>query len=90
MEENNVVDNRTENEVKIEYKTPNFRYLVVEYCFTDDSYSGDKHILGSYDTLGKARYEAGKYIRDNKKELMRKYRSWNVQVQKDRIYFSNI
>lgn len=63
------------------------RFLVVEYCFEDDSFSGVKNILGSYETISEARNAAGWYIKRNVKKKRAKYRDWVVRVQADRIYF---
>lgn len=64
-----------------------YRYLVVEYIFEDDSFQGRKNILGSYDTIGKARAAAGWYIKRNVKRMRKKYRDWTVDVQRERIFF---
>lgn len=64
-----------------------YRWLVVEYCYKDDSYYGEKHVLGAYPTVGLARKAAGKYIEDNVKKMKKRYRFWNVRVQKDRVFY---
>ena len=64
-----------------------YRYLVVEYCFEDDSYVGKKNVVGSYATLKEARVAAGQYIKQNVKKMRTKYRDWIVDVQKERIFF---
>ena len=64
-----------------------FRYLVVEYCFEDDSTEGRRNVLGSYKTLGEARIAAGWYIKRNVKRMRKKYRDWVVHVQKERVFF---
>lgn len=63
------------------------RYLVIEYCFKDDEWQGSKHILGSYEDIGTARLEAGKYISANVKKMRKRYRCWQVEVQRELIYF---
>lgn len=65
----------------------NYRFLVVEYCFEDDSTVGRKNILGSYPTPREARIAAGWYIKRNVKRMKKKYRDWIVDVQKERIFF---
>lgn len=65
----------------------NYRYLVIEYCFEDDSTIGKKNILGSYETIGDARIAAGWYIKRNVKRMKKKYRDWVVDVQRERIFF---
>ena len=64
-----------------------YRYLVVEYCFEDDSWRGEKRILGAYPDIKSARVDAGKYIKENVKKMKAKYRHWQVDVQKERMYF---
>lgn len=64
-----------------------YRYLVVEYCFEDDSWKGEKHILGAYPDIKSARVDAGKYIKEHVKKMKAKYRYWQVDVQKERMYF---
>lgn len=64
-----------------------YRYLVVEYCFEDDAWQGEKHVLGSYEDLKSARIDAGKYIKANVAKMKKKYRHWAVDVQKDRLYY---
>ena len=65
----------------------NVRYVVVEYCFEDDSAFGERHILGSYQSIGDARIAAGWYIKRNVARMRKKYREWNVRVQKERIFY---
>lgn len=64
-----------------------YRYLVIEYCFDDDSTVGRKNVLGSYETMREARIAAGWYIKRNVKRMRAKYRDWSVHVQKERIFF---
>ena len=64
-----------------------YRYLVVEYYFEDDSAVGRKNILGSYATMKEARVAAGGYIKRNVKTKRAKYRCWQVDVQRERIFF---
>ena len=52
----------------------NVRYVVVEYCFEDDSAFGERHILGSYQSIGDARIAAGWYIKRNVARMRKKYR----------------
>lgn len=66
---------------------PLYRYLIVEYCFKDDSTNGEKHILGSYPTIGMARLNAGIYIKDNAKRMKKRYRFWQVKVQREKVFF---
>lgn len=63
------------------------RFLVVEYCFEDDSHIGTKHVLGSYQTMKEARIAAGWYIKRNVKKKREKYRDWHVDVIRERIFF---
>lgn len=63
------------------------RYLVVEYCFTDDSYEGERHDLGSYPTMFEARKAAGEYIKSNVKKMRKKYRQWTVRVHCERVFW---
>lgn len=65
----------------------NIRYVVVEYCFEDESSYGERHVLGCYQDLGEARVAAGWYIKRNVKRMRKKYREWNVRVQKERIFY---
>lgn len=64
-----------------------FRFVVVEYCFEDDSCFGSKNVLGAYETLGGARAAAGAYIKRNVKSKRKKYRDWKVDVRPELIYF---
>lgn len=73
---------QTANNSKIQY-----RFLVVEYCFDDDSHFGKKNILGSYSDLGEARKAAGEYIKRNVSKMKKKYRCWQVDVIRERIFF---
>lgn len=70
-----------------EQKFRNIRYVVVEYCFKDESAWGESHILGCYPTVGEARIAAGWYIKRNVKRMRKKYREWIVRVQKERIFY---
>ncbi len=65
-----------------------YRYLVVEYCFEDDSTVGKKNVLGSYKTIQEARSAAGWYIKRNVKRKREQYRDWVVRVQKEAVYFN--
>lgn len=64
-----------------------FRYVVVEYCFADDSTTGEKHELGAYPSKYEARKAAGQYIKDNVKRMKKRYRHWQVEVHKERIFW---
>ena len=64
-----------------------YRFLVVEYCFEDDDWQGKKNVLGSYESIGEARKAAGEYIKRNVKKKKAKYRHWNVDVQRELVYF---
>lgn len=64
-----------------------YRYVVVEYCFDDDSHFGRKNILGSYQSMADARKAAGWYIKRNVKAMRKKYRDWRVDVIKELVYF---
>lgn len=93
-EENNVVATASENKVEVsdnivsvDRPRPVYRFLVVEYCYKDDSHYGEKHVLGAYPDYRSARIAAGSYITDNVKKMKRKYRLWDVKIQKDRVYF---
>ena len=63
------------------------RFLVVEYCYKDGSDYGEKHVLGAYPDGRQARKAAGEYIRDNVKKMKKKYRVWEIRVQKDRAFY---
>lgn len=65
----------------------NYRYVVFEYCFEDDSAFAKKNILGCYKTMKEARIAAGWYIKRNVKRMKKKYRDWVVDVQKERIFY---
>lgn len=84
MDENKEVVDQLKPTTK---ELPQYRYLIVEYCFKDDSYDGEKHILGSYPSIGVARLNAGIYIKDNAKRMKKRYRFWQVKVQREKIYF---
>lgn len=64
-----------------------YRYVVIEYCFEDDSAFGRKNVLGSYETMKEARIAAGWYIKRNVKRMRQKYRDWVVDVQTERVFF---
>lgn len=64
-----------------------YRFLVIEYCFEDDSWKAEGQIIGSYDSMGAARKAAGEYIKRNVKRQKAKYRHWQVDVRKERIFF---
>ena len=64
-----------------------FRYVVVEYCFADDSAVGEKHYLGAYPTMHEARKAAGEYIKTNVKRMKKRYRHWQVDVLRERIFW---
>lgn len=72
---------------KPQKERPIYRYLIVEYCFKDNSTNGEKHILGSYPTIGEARLNAGIYIKDNAKRMKKRYRFWQVKVQREKVFF---
>lgn len=64
-----------------------YRYLVIEYCFEDEEWQGSRRIVGSYESNGAARKAAGEYIRRNVKKKKAKYRHWQVDVQRELVYF---
>lgn len=64
-----------------------YRYIVVEYCWEDDSYDASKKIIGSYDSLKAARIATGIYIKKNVKRMKTKYRDWQVRVIREKVFF---
>lgn len=64
-----------------------FMYVVCEYCFDDNKSFAERNILGSYETMGEARKAAGEYIKLNVKRKKAKYRHWQVDVHKERVFF---
>lgn len=64
-----------------------YRYLVIEYCFDDESCYGKKNVLGSYEDMKSARVAAGGYITNNVEKMKKKYRCWQVKVQRELVFF---
>lgn len=64
-----------------------YRYVVTEYTFKDNDWMGEKRIIGSYDSMKKARVATGEYVKSNVHRMKKKYRHWRVDVHKEVVYF---